>query len=873
MIDDPIERRFWEIVKAALFDIDRGVAQSIASTNNPSVVAPPIDSFLNYLFLPGRDGGQTAHGGTRTDDSLVLRPNTTTVGADTGKVIVEANGNISSGVAFVVRSRGGTDAFTVDRVTGAIDLIDPTVYGAGGGSTVLMDIHLSNPPGGAFGSEIFRVRSSGTTVISAYAPRRMVVLSDIAVIRQLLVGDSLPHVLFTSSTNAANQDLFRLKGAASQVSDLMRWTNSADVLLGWIGPSGFLGTPKLQLYDRLGGGGIMGHLPASGSASYEVTWPGAQGAANTVPVNNGSGVLSWSLMSALTAAEFLDSAFRIIGSGDATKKLAFEVDAFTTATTRTLTPQNASYTIAGTDIAQTLSALQTFTVAPKIDIASAATGFVWTATDNDGNGVWTAATAAEVADNLFRVIGSGDATKKLAFEVDGFTTATTRTWTIGNYSLTFPSAYGALGTTLIAGSSNTLGWDFPIPAVHGLLSSAVHDTTNRVPVLGDLIFGTSGSAWTHLAGNTTATKMFLRSTGVASLATAPAWDTLVASDIPLIPLATGVSGDLPFANLTQGSARSVLGVAGNATADVASIVGVTPHDVLKVNAAGTGLEFSALAVTEPNIVDGSLLARVAAVETITGIWIFQDGFQVGNASGSPTVRFTDGATSAYVQHDGTLTTDHTVTFPDLDGIFCLTSGAQSLSSKTLSTTANTLRANTASNGVAFVDNTSTTKVLRMILSTASTNNHTITFRGTNARDYEAPDAAGNIVMVGNLATASATDNLASANHTGLGAAQAITDFTHTTAAVGMYHVVYQLVCTTADAAETDTIAFQIGYTDDSGARTQVSLPLAMTTAGTTAQGDFSFYVASGKVTYQTNLTGAGLGTARYALRARIIYLG
>lgn len=56
-----------------------------------------------------------------------------------------------------------------------------------------------------------------------------------------------------------------------------------------------------------------------------------------------------------------------------------------------------------------------------------------------------------------------------------------------------------------------------------------------------------------------------------------------------------VTGDLLFANLTQGSARSVLGVTGNSTADVASIQG-TANQTLVVNAGGTTLTFGTLAV-------------------------------------------------------------------------------------------------------------------------------------------------------------------------------------------------------------------------------------------------------------------------------------
>lgn len=49
----------------------------------------------------------------------------------------------------------------------------------------------------------------------------------------------------------------------------------------------------------------------------------------------------------------------VTGSSDATKQLRFEVDGFTASTIRVLTPQNSSYTLAGTNISQTFSADQT----------------------------------------------------------------------------------------------------------------------------------------------------------------------------------------------------------------------------------------------------------------------------------------------------------------------------------------------------------------------------------------------------------------------------------------------------------------------------------------------------------------------------------
>lgn len=50
----------------------------------------------------------------------------------------------------------------------------------------------------------------------------------------------------------------------------------------------------------------------------------------------------------------------------------------------------------------------------------------------------------EKPDNLFRVVGSGDATKKMAFEVDGITTATTRTVTMPDADVNLADANNAI---------------------------------------------------------------------------------------------------------------------------------------------------------------------------------------------------------------------------------------------------------------------------------------------------------------------------------------------------------------------------------------------------------------------------------------------
>lgn len=75
--------------------------------------------------------------------------------------------------------------------------------------------------------------------------------------------------------------------------------------------------------------------------------------------------------------------------------------------------------------------------------------------------------------------------------------------------------------------------------------------------------------------------------------------------VPLVlSSATDVSGDLPYANLAQGAALSVLGVTGNATADNASIAAGSDKQVLR--RSGTAVGFGAIDLSSSAAVTGNL---------------------------------------------------------------------------------------------------------------------------------------------------------------------------------------------------------------------------------------------------------------------------
>ena len=125
---------------------------------------------------------------------------------------------------------------------------------------------------------------------------------------------------------------------------------------------------------------------------------------------------------------------------------------------------------------------------------------------------------------------------------------------------------------------NTAGTGIAVPA--GKTMWVYNNGTNVV------------DAVTHLSSLTLTTALPIASGGTGTTSTT------------FVNLTTNVTGDLPFSNLAQGSALSVLGVTGNATADNASIAAGTDHQVLR--RSGTSLAFGAVNLAQSAAITGTL---------------------------------------------------------------------------------------------------------------------------------------------------------------------------------------------------------------------------------------------------------------------------
>ena len=182
---------------------------------------------------------------------------------------------------------------------------------------------------------------------------------------------------------------------------------------------------------------------------------------------------------------------------------------------------------------------------------------------------------------------------------------------------------------------------FPISALTGIVPVANGGT--------GLASGTSGGVLAYTAAGTLASSAALAANQIvlgggdgvvpATLGSLGTTTTVLhgnASGAPTyaaVALDADVSGDLPFANLAQGTALSVLGVTGNSTADVASIVAANDAEVLR--RSGTAVAFGTVATA--GLADAAV--TYAKIQNVT------DARLLGRSSGSsgPPIEITVGS--------------------------------------------------------------------------------------------------------------------------------------------------------------------------------------------------------------------------------------
>jgi hypothetical protein len=534
-------------------------------------------------------------------------------------------------------------------------------------------------------------------------------------------------------------------------------------------------------------------------------------------------------------------------------------------------------------------------------------------------------------DNIFRIVGSSDATKKVAFEVDGLTTATTRLLTVPDVDGILILSQGTSAGQVIGTGAHT----------GGAASSMVIENSIMI---GDGLSGTNFTAGRvlnalHGAGNNTSFFLLRNTLNTPSGAASGAFFFL---DIQ--PQAVGYSsGSYTYTGFRFLAASTIVAsgvTCSNATGAIIQCSPVGANDVGSGNPHGPisiyrGLLITTIGTTIPS--DREIAVSVTAGSTaVTSAGLFVSPIASGHSIRSSggvgviapvtTITITDASNGVLSQNAtvtgattgviGPLSTEitglriamsaRTQTVTDLRAISIVDNGGgnqwvknasvielisapgSTVNTETWSFIKNTVTVsgpgtiwlfnftstNSSRHAGMFSIGHTATPTSWIHLGTGTTTISPLRFvAGTNLTTplsgTEEYDGSYFYLTHGDAIRTLIPTQRGTLNLTAQAAAIGATAL-YAPPAAGYYLVHYTLEDTTADVTA-GTIQFQINYTDDIGATNQVGAALILTATGRD-RGTFQIYSASGTITYQTNLVGI-IATSRYALRVRLEAMG